>query len=74
MKEFQVWTEGYSTTGQHAGATYHGKFSGETFKDAVKAFSKTLPSRSKALVDLKRLTFWGCRFFDNGTDARRSFG
>ena len=78
MKEFEVWTEGYLCTGMEgipAKAQMHGKFKGETFKDAVIAWKNTLTDEySIKCVDIDRMNFWGCRFFDNEVDARKSFG
>jgi len=75
MTKFQVWTEGYRATGESSAAQFHGDFDGETFKDAVVAFRDSLDDeRSKSLVDIERMRFWGCSFFDNGYDAQKSFG
>lgn len=75
MKTFQVWTEGYSATDESSGAVFHGEFDGETFTDAVIAWRNTLTDEySVKCVDLDRMRFWGCRFFDNEQDARKSFG
>jgi len=75
MKKFQIWTEGYSATGQSSKAHYHSEVEAETFCDAVKVYRDSLTDeRSKNCIDLNRLTFWGCRFFDNESDARKSFG
>jgi len=74
-KEFEVWTEGYAATGESSGAIFHGKFKGETFKDAVIAFKNTLTDEySINCVDLDNMRFWGCDFFDNEKDARQYFG
>lgn len=74
-KTFEVWTEGYAATGQTCEATFHGKFEAETFKEAVILFRDSLSDDySKRCVDLDRMCFWGCRFFDNEIDARKSFG
>ncbi len=75
MKEFSIWTEGYVATGDISCANYHGKFNGETFRDAVEAFANTLSSKDReAYIDMEKLSFWGCRFFDNESDARKAFG
>ena len=74
-KEFEVWTEGYAATGQSSDAMFHGKFKGETFKDAVIAFKNTLTDEySIRCVDVDRMSFWACKFYDNEKDARKSFG
>ena len=75
MKTWQVWSEGYMATGESSTATLHGTFDGETFKDAVIAFRDSLTDEySKKCINIDKLTFWGCRFFDNESDARKSFG
>lgn len=75
MKAFEVWSEGYAATGEHGSAQLHGIFVGETFRDAVENCVKTwLPSEVRQYYNAERLTYWGCRFFDNETDARKLFG
>lgn len=74
-KEFEVWTEGYTTNGGSCDAIFHGRFKGRTFKDAVIAWKNTLTDKhSIQCVDIDRMKFWGCRFYDNERDARKSFG
>lgn len=75
MKNWNVWTEGYATTGESGDASFHGTFGGETFKDAVIAFKNSLTDKySISCIDVEGMSFWGCRFFDNEGDARKSFG
>lgn len=75
MKLWSLWTEGYVVTGNNNGATFHGSWEGETFEDAVRNFQNSIEDeRSRDLVDLERMSWWGCRFFDNERDARLSFG
>jgi len=75
MSTYQVWTEGYAATGDNSGAQFHGNYEGESFKDAVIAFRDSIADeRSKSLIDLDRLTYWGCHFFDNAAEAQKSFG
>ncbi len=67
--------EGYAATGQRHGAHCYGEWEGNTFRDAIKAFRDSLTDKySRDCIDLERMTFWSCRFFDNETDARNSFG
>lgn len=77
-KEWEVWSEGYLATGMEgipATAQFHGKFNGETFRDACDKWAETLSDDySKSCYDGERLTFWACRLFDNEADARKSFG
>jgi hypothetical protein len=74
-KEFEIWTEGFVATGESSRASFLGKFKGETFKDAVISWKNTLTDKhSIQCVDIERMSYWGCRFFDNESDARKSFG
>ena len=71
---WEVWTEGYSITGGESGAMFHGKFPGETFTDAVEAWVKTLDEDGQSYFNKEHMRYWGCSFFDNESDARKSFG
>lgn len=68
MKEWEIWTQGYAVTGNIAGASYHGKAVALTFREACIAVL------GDELDDGDRLSVWGCRCFDNETDARKTFG
>ena len=71
----QLWSEGYSATGQSAGASFHGEFECDTLQKAVKLYRDSLTDKySRDCIDLDNLTNWACRFFDNESDARKSFG
>ena len=72
---FEIWSEGYITSGESGDATFHGKFKGETFKDAVIAWKNSLTDTySIECVDIDNMRFWGCRLFDNEKDARKLHG
>lgn len=71
---YEVWSEGYRTNRESSCANYFGKFEGKTFRDAVKYLRDTIDKESRSYIDMRTLTFWGCRFFDNETDARKLFG
>ena len=77
-RKFQIWSEGYSVTGQYQKAIYHGEFEAETFEQACDKWIETLDEYSKQCYtpskDGSRPMLWGCRLFDNETDARKSFG
>lgn len=73
IKQYQIWTEGYIATGESSGATYHGLSKGETFKQAIENFMEE-NDWDKKLYNSERLTFWGCKFYDNEADARKTFG
>jgi hypothetical protein len=70
--EWSVWMEGYRATGDQSPARYLGEWPGETFSDACAAWADS--TRSSGSFDRERLTYWGCRLFDNEQDARKAFG
>ena len=72
MKQYEVWMEGYAATGDSSEAEFCGVYEAETFSDACAAWNKE--KGEKGYFNARALTYWGCRFFDNETDARRSFG
>jgi hypothetical protein len=39
MKQYEIWSEGFSCTGQSSEACFHAVSSGETFKEAVDNFA-----------------------------------
>lgn len=73
-KLWEIWMSGYSATGNYAQATCLGTFPGRTFKDAVWHYKQSLPQDERVLVDLDRMTCWGCKLYDNEANARKSFG
>ena len=76
MEKYQVWVEGYVATGNSASATYLGEYEGTCFEDAcLKACLDKYGAKETAnFYDANRNTYWGCHFYNNGTDARKSFG
>ena len=73
IKQYQIWTEGYAATGESSGAIYHGLSKGKTFKQAVENFIEE-NNWDKKLYNSEKLTYWGCKFYDNESDARKTFG
>ena len=69
MKQYSIWAQGFAATGQSGQAFYHGIMEATSFKDACGEFFKNDP-----LYDPVRGTYWGCRLFDNETNARLAFG
>lgn len=77
VKEFQIWVEGYSCTGQYQGAKFLGTSEGVDFNAAVRKFI------FKEHLDFDDIKYdedggfwsrWGCRLYDNEKDARKAFG
>lgn len=77
VKIFEVWMEGYAATGESAGAEFYGSYEAGTFKEAVgKAVEKGIKDKKlqESYYEPNKLTYWGCRFFDNESEARKGFG
>lgn len=72
-REFNIWSEGYRTSGESSGATYIGTYSGVDFRDACFKWANSVSDRLQ-LYDRVRNTYWGCQLFDNEIDARANFG
>jgi len=73
MKVYDIWAEGYACTGESGGATLVGRVCAETFQEACNKYA-TDNEGFKRLYDPERLTYWGCKLFDNRHDAQESFG
>mgnify|MGYP001558715694 CR=1 FL=1 len=72
-KIIPVWIEGWRDNGGGADATFKGYGVGHDLQEAIKELS----DRAQLHIhkkDINRLMVWGCRFFDNEADARKSFG
>lgn len=74
MKNWDIWSEGYVISGNESQADFFGTFPGDTFNDAVMAFKHSTSGRDADLINVEKMTYWGCRLFDNEIDARKSFG
>lgn len=69
-REYEVWSEGYSATGEQASAKFEGK------SKPVFSFTEACHQllSNNHFFDPDRLTVWGCRLFDNEMEARKAFG
>lgn len=80
--KFDIWTEGYLATGMEGIPARAQKLASnveaDNFIDAVKKWYKSEPNASSRFGDLcirdNKAYIWGCRIFDNETDARKSYG
>lgn len=70
--KWQIWSEGYSVTGNEGGAQLLGEVEAQTFPGACAIWANSCSDPS--LFNPGRLTYWGCRLFDNEADARERFG
>lgn len=73
MYNYEIWSEGFNATGESGRATFHGASIGVDFKDACDRFAENNKD-FKYYYSPERLTYWGCRLFDNHADAAVSFG
>lgn len=75
MKIFEVWCEGYHAQG---GIGHHwlvGMAKAETFKEACDiAFARIEDEYTRSCYNSERLTHWGCRLFDNASEAAEAHG
>jgi len=75
MSNFNIWMQGYAATGSYAGAKLVAEnVEAGCFSDACIKFSKTDEAKLLGNFDIEKLSFWGCRLFDNSTDALKAFG
>lgn len=73
-KPWQIWREGYETTGVGGEAFYMTTIEAKTFNEAVEKLFREADEDTRMRLDPKECTYWGCRLFDNEVDARKSFG
>lgn len=72
MKLFDIWMEGFHINEGRTPGMYCGQYSGNTFQEACAKWNDLCGE--PGYYDASRNTYYGCRFFDNEADARRSFG
>lgn len=72
MKKFEIWCEGYISSGNRGRANCFGSEEANNFKDACISFFAKREDNN--YFDIDKMTYWGCRLFDNEIDARKSFG
>lgn len=73
----EVWSEGYMATGEHGVATLLGIYRADNFAEAVERHLQSHPESRKDYhysILKNSHSIWGCRLFDNETDARKSCG
>ena len=70
---YNVWMEGFrlSGEGEQAQAEFVGAVEANSFQEAC---DKVCLARYAGIYDTQHRTVWGCRLFDNESDARKSFG
>jgi len=73
MKAISVWMEGYWATGCRASTLFCGTFKANNLREACQKWVDQEEGREE-YYDAKNNTYWGCRFFDNETEARKIYG
>ena len=69
-KLWEIWAEGYVVSGSISGvARLLGTIRAKSFRKACE-----IRFNEDEYFDSDSLTYWGCRLFDNETEARISFG
>lgn len=72
---YEVWIQGYAATGDAGKAQLVGSTNAASFQEACDKVCNTPGFKDKwGAYDSKKLTVWGCKLFDNATDARKAFG
>ena len=76
MPQYNIWSEGFAATGQSAGAHLHGTETANSFAEALAKYVAKQPTDNRRYFNLSTSppTYWGCRIYDNETQARKSFG
>jgi len=73
--KYEIWIEGYQATVDNNVAQCLARDQvANSFKEACVNFAKTTTVKQYGTYNEKNNSFWGCRLFDNETDARKSFG
>jgi hypothetical protein len=76
-KEYDVWMEGYSATGERDVAKFMGSYNAKSFAHACHicmCLYYLKIGQERWDYDPKTLSYWGMRLFENEVDARKSFG
>lgn len=75
VKQYEIWSEGFADSRELHQAYLFGCGEGETFREAcINFMNADKQHKELRYFNVKDLTFWGCRLFDNEADARKSFG
>lgn len=73
MKDYIIFSEGYRVMEGSGKHFYHGVSKGQNFKEACFNFAKQNDDFAEYFNE-ERMTYWGCRLFDNAIDASKYFG
>lgn len=77
MQTYSIWHEGYLTNGEQGQASLLGEASANSFDEAVTVLASNWDKTERHLFSQSpdgTWRFWGCRLFDNKTDAMKFRG
>lgn len=72
-RKFDVWSEGHAATGGGGPAMHWGSGMAHSLTQMCEFVAQCNPTFA-AHFDSERMTWWGCKLFDNEADARKAFG
>lgn len=76
--KYHIWMEGYFATGMDSPskASYLGEVEADSWQEAcdIKGGAMEIGSYHIKFYNAKNRSYWGCGFFDNEIDARKTFG
>ena len=70
---WEIWSEGYYLSGEHARARLWGEVVATSFREACARIAVRNAEFAK-LYDKDELRWFNCRLYDNERDARKAFG
>jgi len=68
---YEIWMEGYVVQGGCGHAHLVASIEANSFQEACDKHFSTV---GDGIYRSSQLSYWGCRLFDNETDAKRTFG
>lgn len=73
---YEIWSEGFRVSGETgAKAEKIGEQEANSFEEACDLFVKRNPQYKSCYEKRNGVpAYWGCRWFNNEADARKSFG
>ena len=74
MTVFEIYVEGHQATGSSSTAQLITTQEAPSFREACIRAHQRGAFKGYGEFNPEKLTLWGCRLFDNRTDAQKSFG
>lgn len=70
--KIDIWSEGYIATGDHGLARFWKTIDAQSLQEATDLLARD-DEKFRKHYDRNRMTWWGCRLFDNEEQARETF-